>query len=218
MICSFLNKTDTDTLIIFFNGWGMDTTRLQTWHADRCDVLAIHDYTVLCGLPLSVSRYATIHVVAWSLGVWAAQQVLAQSQHVDQRVLKTVLAVNGTLSPISLDAGIPPDVFNGTADHWLDPEAREKFYVRTSGETASLSQRSCEDQQQELRTLEQQILQTKPLEQCCFTRAIIGTRDRIFPPAAQRTAWHRWPQVDVEERPVRHDPFGSIRAWNEVLQ
>jgi hypothetical protein len=218
VICSFLNKTDADTLLIFFNGWGMDTARLQTWHADHCDVLAIHDYTVLSGLPERISRYATIHVVAWSLGVWAAHQALSLTHHVDPRVFKTVLAVNGTLSPIAADTGIPPDVFRGTADHWLDPGAREKFYMRTAGDATALSRRSCEDQQQELHALEQQILHAGPVDSCCFTRAMIGTRDRIFPPAAQRAAWRRWPQVDVVERPLRHDPFCSVLSWSEVLQ
>ena len=218
MICSFLKQNDSSTLLIFFNGWGMDTTRLQAWQVDGCDVLAVHDYTVLTELPSCIARYSAIHVVAWSLGVWAAHQVLTQMSQVQPQVFKTRLAVNGTLAPISSDAGIPAAVFHGTGAHWLDSAARAKFNVRMSGCATTNVRRLPEAQQQELFALEQQIQAADPVVSCWFTRAIIGTRDRIFLPEAQRTAWLRWPQVKVEERPWMHDAFGAVQSWNEVLQ
>jgi len=126
------------------------------------------------------------------------------------------VAINGTLTPIHPQEGISPEVFSGTIVNWADDRAREKFGIRVSGTTESFSRRSTESQVAELMAL-QKMLSTTPRPANIFQQALIGTKDRIFPPAALRAFWSRYPEVCTVEKPVLHDPFVSLRSWEEVL-
>jgi pimeloyl-[acyl-carrier protein] methyl ester esterase len=213
MTSVFINKSGNQELILFFNGWGMDHHRFETWTCGAFDLLVVHDYTHMEALP-DLSAYSKVHLVAWSLGVWAAAKVLEASP-LRARITSSV-AINGTLTPIHPQEGIAPEIFAGTIGNWADDRAREKFGVRVSGTTESFSRRSTESQVAELIAL-QKMLSTTPQPANIFQQALIGTRDRIFPPSALRAFWSRYPEVRVVEKPVLHDPFVSLRSWEEVL-
>jgi len=213
MTSAYLHKAGNKELILFFNGWGMDHHRFETWPCRTYDLLAVHDYTHLEALP-DLSAYSKVHLVAWSLGVWAAAKVLEWSSIAAR--LSSALAINGTLTPIHPQEGISPEVFSGTIGNWSDDRAREKFGIRVSGTTESFSRRSTESQVEELMALHR-ILSTARPPANIFTHALISSRDRIFPPAALRSFWSKHPAVRMLEKPFLHDPFVSLNTWEEVL-
>jgi pimeloyl-[acyl-carrier protein] methyl ester esterase len=213
MTSAYLHKAGNKELILFFNGWGMDHHRFDSWPCGSHDLLAVHDYTHLESLP-DLSAYQQVHLVAWSLGVWAAAQVL-QGTSLPAR-LSSALAINGTLTPIHPQEGIAPEIFAGTIGNWSDDRAREKFGIRVSGTTESFSRRSTESQVEELVALHR-ILSTTPPPTNIFTHALIGSRDRIFPPPALRSFWSKHPSVRMLEKPFLHDPFVNLKTWEEVL-
>lgn len=211
MTSVFINKAGNKDLILFFNGFGMDHSRFVNWSCGPYDLLTMHDFGQLGALP-DLSGYPRIHLIAWSLGVWVAAYVLKDQQ----LPLVTRLAINGTLNPIHAQDGIPPEIFDGTLENWHDVRAREKFGLRVSGTTDSLTLRSPENQHAELRAMHQLIL-ASPQPHNIFTTALIGTRDRIFPPVAQRHFWSQCEGVTVIEKPIIHDPFVDLQSWEEVL-
>jgi biotin synthesis protein BioG len=213
MTSVYLNKAGNKELILFFNGWGMDHHRFETWPCGAFDLLVIHDYTHMEALP-DLSAYSKVHLVAWSLGVWAAAKVLEGSPLLSR--ISTALAINGTLTPIHPQEGIAPEIFSGTIGNWADDRAREKFGIRVSGTTESFSRRSTESQVEELVALHRSLSATRQPANI-FSQALIGTRDRIFPPSALRAFWSKYPDVRIVEKPLLHDPFVSLNAWEEVL-
>ncbi len=213
MTATFLNNKQQDDLILFFNGWGMDHTRFVGWTCGAYDVLALHDFAQMEPLP-DLSGYKRIHLIAWSLGVWVAAQIMAVAK--ERLVFSTSLAINGTLNPIDALHGIPPDIFKGTLENWEDVRAREKFGLRVSGTTENLTLRSSENQRAELVAMHE-LIRASSQPPNIFSTALIGTRDRIFPPAAQRLFWSQCSGVAALEKPMLHDPFVDLHAWEEVL-
>jgi biotin synthesis protein BioG len=213
MISTFLNRKQHDDLILFFNGWGMDHTRFVEWSCGPYDVLAVHDFAQLEPLP-DLSGYKRLHLIAWSLGIWVSAKVIADAK--DKYRFTTSLAINGTLNPIDAQDGIPPDIFDGTIENWEDVRAREKFGLRVSGTTEHLTMRSPDNQHAELVAMHQ-LIQASPQPPNIFSTALISTRDRIFPPAAQRHFWSRCEGVTIIEKPLIHDPFVDMHSWEVVL-
>ena len=191
MNAAFNRQNHTPVLELFYNGWSMDD-RVAHALAGADDLLAVWDYTSfdLDLLPL-LAGYREIRLTAWSLGVWSA-------------------AKYGTLQPVSAEYGIAPDIFAGTAANWLEERARERFNLRLAGGRAELaafpgSGRSAESQQNELNSLLHNIMESL-IPTNLFRLAVIGSRDRIFSPAAQRAAW-QMTESRIVEIDSPHYPF-----------
>ena len=209
----FVHTERASRLLLFFNGWGMDSERLKFWAFRSCDVLAVSDYARVDPLPEMCRAYESCAVVAWSLGVWsAASSGVCTSLPPGPRI-----AVNGTLDPVSATGGIPPEVFDGTLKNWLLPGVRGKFFRRISGKTCVFSRRSPESQREELAALKQRIA-ARSVPPNFFRTVFIGRRDRIFSPEAQRTFWQAFPEAEIIERDWLHDPFGDPAAREEVMR
>lgn len=223
MKTTFLHhQAGRDRLLIFFNGWGMDNALFQWWRGGDCDVLCAWDYTALTPLP-DLAGYREIRLVAWSLGVWAAAASTMP-------VLAHATAVNGSLRPIDELFGIRPDIFQGTIDNWLDEQARERFRQRVAGPAAKA--RAVEEpaaaaaaalergrqalaQRDELQALHKHI-SGRPAPANIYDLAVIGGRDRIFPPGALRRFWAS-AGVRVSEWPAApHYPFADVQSWQEL--
>ena len=208
-------------IILFFTGWGMDPAATAHLAAGDYEVRTFWDYTALPdALPDALPRDHELHLVAFSLGVWAAAQLPWEPGS-----LRSALALNGTLAPRDDTQGIPPAVFDGTAENWLLPRARERFLFRMTGSPSAAQEfsygtRTPEDQKAELEAIAracQKAAEPPTPQKCPYTRALIGTRDRIFPPQAQRLAWEN-AGVTITEREVPHHCLASLNSWEEVLR
>lgn len=219
MKLKFLHRADNDTLILFFNGWGMSDELVGNLKYGRYDVVVASDYTAgVHLLPELCIAYKRIHLVAWSLGVWAA----ASAFEYTDIPLQSALAINGTLRPISADFGIAPAIFAGTIANWPIENARERFQLRMVGNREHLpeimahTKRSYQEQQLELEALSNRI-QGTPEPANLFTRAVISSHDRIFPTSAQLAFWSQT-QTSVCGIEGPHYPFIGLSSWAEVLR
>ncbi|MCC8173923.1 MAG: DUF452 family protein, partial [Odoribacter sp.] len=77
MRIGWLNKSSRGRVIIFFTGWGMDVNSVSHLKGEY-DVLVIYDYNDISvtNLP-DLNSYKEIYVIAWSMGVWAAANILS---------------------------------------------------------------------------------------------------------------------------------------------
>lgn len=208
-----------DHLLILFTGWGMDDRQTAHLADDAHDVWTVSNYTTPVQLPPIPPHYRSCTLVAWSIGVWAA----AEAADALPANLTAAIAVNGTLNPIDDHDGIPPAIFNGTAQNWLNPRARQRFLLRMTGSAPAADafpqpQRTPLDQQRELQAIAQRAT-TTPLHQNPFSHAIVASHDRIFPPDAQQHAWSKHPEthlLTLSDAP--HAPFDAFSSWSDFLQ
>ncbi len=222
MIAQWINRSGSDELLIFFNGWGMDVNLFSRLDYSGLDVLMFYDYSGLTpssDIAAVTKEYSTCYLTAWSLGVWAAACTLSDRQ----LQFANAVAINGTLQPIDAENGIAPAIFQGTLDSW-NAISRKKFYRRmcvlpeiTAAFCAAEPARGADGQKQELAAIQQLILQKSPLP-CSdlFVRAVIGSEDRIFPAAAQENFWTA-AGISTKIINAPHYPFANLRHWKELI-
>lgn len=207
-------------LLIFFSGWGMDERLLaMTAPPAGRDLLAVHDYTDLSGAEAvrsAAARYPAADLVAWSMGVWAAAATFAGTG----QLFDTAVAVNGTGRPIDDEYGIPASLFHATLAGFSE-RARDSFFRRMCDGRDACGEflphaplRNLDDQRRELSALARAAGAGVP-PPGPFTRAVVGTRDRIVPPENQVRYW----QGAIPCRMVKlpHLPFSSRTGWRQLL-
>lgn len=225
MKAEWIVRRGNRSLLLFFNGWGMDR-RVADWLAstwpdlpDR-DIAVLYDY---CDLSLpgwlgeAIADSDSLYLVAWSLGVWAASN--AGLARIDRAV-----ALNGTPTPVDAERGIPPEIFRGTLESWND-ENRKRFERRmTGGIPAEIAEavravRSADEQQAELRSIGEAVASCPAASAASwkFSKALIGGRDLIFTPENQRRSWREAGVPAVEIAAMPHFPFTHLAGWRELL-
>lgn len=215
MTTTWLKRNDSREVLLFFNGWGMDSRVVAHLQGDR-DVVEIHDYRNLGQLEIpDLVGYEAVRVVAWSMGVWAAALLVDKWGVVPH----SAIAVNGTGCPVDDHYGIP---FRGylLTERGMDGCGREKFYRRMF---SSAEEMLWFEQRKPNRLLGEQV------EELCLIRkqaavchremkwdvALVSDGDLIFPPDNQRNWWKG------RSRTVAlaggHCPFRQFDNWNLVL-
>lgn len=216
MKTTWLNKEGLKDCILFFNGWGMDASAINHLDTKGFDVCMFYDYKTIRPLEMNLSAYSKIHVVAWSLGVWAAGFVI------DILGVKTVksIAINGTQFPVDLSLGIHPSVFKNTHANWNNAN-RNRFNRRVLGGKAAfelhqhkLTSREIEEQQVELEVI-LELVTKKGIPVFNFETALIGQKDLIFSPCNQWRFWKR--RAIVIELALPHYPFNYFRNWQQII-
>ena len=64
--------------MLFFAGWGMDETPFLQIHPTDKDWMICYDYRSLEFDADILQEYSEITLIAWSMGVWAASQIMKQ--------------------------------------------------------------------------------------------------------------------------------------------
>ncbi|MCC8037708.1 MAG: DUF452 family protein [Bacteroidales bacterium] len=215
-------KPGNQRLILIFSGWGSHPTMFQGLSKPGYDILVVWDYTEETPLPSQVNTYSEIVLIAWSMGVYESQRLLADAK----LPFTAKIAVNGTLWPRHNTLGISEAVFDATLER-LDARTLLKFYMRMCGGTRAMSAnpsylpaRDLDDQLAELQAIAKRLpedadrwnekipddippwlwrqMNHPPLAQQWWSQAVIGTRDLIFPVDNQRAAWKKVPQLELE--------------------
>ena len=122
-------------LVVYCAGWGTDAAVIEHLSLPPdVDLLVCWDYRELANLTLDFAYqdYTECHLVAWSMGVWAAEQVLSHWPW------KSACALNGTPYPKHVLWGIDPHVFIATLAS-LDEVGRHKFERRMCKNTLQLA-------------------------------------------------------------------------------
>ncbi|MFZ7142321.1 DUF452 family protein [Avibacterium avium] len=235
MQIELIKRADNNpNLIIYFAGWGTPASTVSHLALpENTDLLLCYDYQDLA-LNVDLSPYSQIRVVAWSMGVWVANQVLGQTP------LVSATAINGTGKPCDDAMGIPQAVFVGTLEQ-LDERNLTKFQRRMCGDNATFEQynqlagqRNWQQVRSELGELYQSIQQDSE-KSLNWTKAIVGEKDRIFPSQNQLNFWQTYAAVQkqsvtqkqsavqndtefvLQTMPLPHYPFAQFHAWAELF-
>lgn len=183
-------------LILFFAGWGMDPRPFAGLGREGYDTAVVWDYTDPSPLPDSLlGRYDEICVAAWSFGVpYAARFITANAARLP---ITRCVAINGTLTPVDDQTGIPAALFHATLEG-LTERSLGKFYRRMTGGGASAATFAAAAPQREIGELADELRQVETdgaAPDPGFDAAYISGTDRIIPPDNQRRAWQGRTQI-----------------------
>lgn len=198
------------TPIVFFNGWGMDAHAVAHLNDGR-DVVMVAPQQAGIALPVAW-RGQTVHVVAWSMGVWAANRWLATQQTVQ---IGKSIAVNGTPLGIDDKQGIPKSTFTQTAAGFNE-HSRRKLYRRIFARAGERS----EDYAafvpklaltEQLAALHQLLAQAdEPSGAYAWQYAWISRQDLVFAHDNQMAYW----QSSDARVQVVDEPHHLMRRWS----
>lgn len=218
MLMEWLHSNKMGQLVVFCNGWGMDRNPIAHLKAINFDVLMLYDYRTL-DLPShfldELKAYHTVHLVGWSMGVWAGQSLFQEMR--DRFVRK--IAINGTLCPIDDRFGIPRKIFYDTLEVF-DLSTRMKFYKRMCRERTNykffLSNKPGRDlasQKEELELLAERV-GCAGSEGAIFDEIVISDADWVIPTENQKKFWKGF---SVRNLQGFHYPFLSWQSWDHLL-
>lgn len=189
-------------LILIFAGWSCGAEIAGRVSLPGWDVAVVHDFSELTLCTSFLDRYYTVYLFAWSLGVFAAEQLLPAER------ITAAFALNGTLQPVSDTLGIPEAIYRGTIEG-LNFRTLQKFRLRMAGDKERLLQlgETCNTDIDNLR------LQLANVAEACGTaiearltwvRAYISRNDRIFPFANMSRFWRGQTDVEIVELDAAH--------------
>ena len=210
----FIINNSQKQLLLFFAGWGMDETTFLHIQPAGCDWMICYDYRSLEFDTTLMQAYSEITLIAWSMGVWAASQIM--KQHPSLPVSQSI-AINGTLYPIHATKGIMPSVFEGTLQG-LNEQTLQKFQRRMCNSSTDYKafqtiapKRPVEELKEELAAIRQQCLSSVSSD-FIWHKAIVGKNDRIFLPEYQETAWRNKVDslVNVEAAHYQQELFYEV--------
>ncbi len=219
MKTSWLNQQGNDSCILFFAGWGMDPNPFTDIPLQEHDLLIFYDYSELAPIDLlSIldNRYDSLHLVAWSMGVWA----LAHMAVDNRKSFATATAINGTLAPIDDQNGIGVETYKTMAENFT-PTALEDFYISMFSDESETERfirnrptRSPESILGELVSLQNLYARYGQAENC-YTKKIVGSRDRIFPARNQTRSWGK---DNCTLLKIPHFPFYGWPSWDFLIR
>lgn len=173
-----------------FGGWGSGPELFREYAVpDGYDFMLCYDYRDMEFDFSMLEGYSDVRLVAWSMGVWAAGQVLGNH---DMRWGRRV-AINGTTFPVNDTMGIPVDIFKGTLDG-MSPVTLAKFRRRMCGSSlehfmAHMPDRNADELKEELACILYNVDSSSVDCRFGWDMAVICGADKIFPAQNQRNAW-----------------------------
>ena len=216
----YLQENKSKKLILFITGWGIDERPTLFMDDGKFDILTLYDYPSLNHKieDFNFEQYDEITLVAWSLGVLAANIYFGELQLNFERCI----AINGTGLPVDDKFGIPRKVFDLTLKTWSE-KAREKFNLRMCGGrseferfTENFPQRSIQNQRLELEWCYQKALTGDQYNSLKWDLSIIGMQDKIFPSENMTAYWAHEGTV-IKKINSAHYPFFQWNSWTEFI-
>ncbi len=201
----WLRHSGASDLIVLFGGWALGAAPFEHLAGDQ-DVLFVDDFRDLGELP-DLSAYAHKAAVTYSFGV-AAFCHFSQRTNIE---FNRRVAVNGSHAPVDRKLGIPPVIFDKTADTLSDVNF-QSFLALCHGSEQPHQSIEVAARQEELWKVKERGSALAP----AFDRIWISTADRIFPTANLKRAWADQANV-ITEIDAPHVPFALWSNWSEVL-
>ena len=201
-------------LLLFFSGWAMDENPTAHLVSEDTDICTCFDYASLDTTDIHRWKsYSDIVLVAWSTGVWAAEQVVGKLN----LPLSKTIAINGTPTTVHEETGISQVIFQGTYDH-LTVQTMHKFQRRMVGSVSAYNaftsiapKRELKNQKEELASIlgvDFEALKTGLIN---WDKAIVGKSDAIFSPQNQLCYWDN--RTEIIEMELPHYPFFYFKSW-----
>lgn len=197
--------------------------------AGPIDVLMVYDYRIMeldeiASLHKNLQKqhpaYQEIHLLSWSMGVWAAASLLGNTPPPELH-LTSAIAIGGTCHPIHDRLGLPEQGFTEMAEQ-LSPTRMQGFQnalfmdkqeAQRFSTSFQKGKRSFKGLQQELLALAKASA-SQPTPSDIYTSKIITSRDKIFPARNQVRAWGR---KESSTLPLPHFPFYHWPNWAAML-
>lgn len=220
MQIKFLQQNKKEKLVLFFTGWGHCANTLSGIHLEDFDVMVVYNYTSRKAdeqLYKIINTYKKVHLLAWSLGVFVANEYLPNIS------LTSAKAICGSLYPISDEYGIPEKIFKKTVEN-ITSESFEKFTNRMCENAEAkkhyeqcLPQRVFNEQKEELLFLNDWIKETNN-QNNCYSEVVISANDRIFPYENTQRAWLKFlPKSKIKIIESAHFPFYLYKTISELI-
>lgn len=186
-------REKNDQLVLLYGGWGTDDNFFTSFCDDSFDFILFYNYSADDPLVLPEAKtYKKITLIAWSLGVWAAEYLLPKTGIVPD----LTIAVNGTPIPADDHYGIPLKIFEGTLNN-ITEENMEKFYLRMFGDKKTyemnidrIPRRTIKSLHDELRWMYNRMMEeTRP--GFSWNYAVTSESDRVFPANNVNSYWEK---------------------------
>ncbi len=211
-----IDKRNSSKLIVFFTGWGMTPEVTNFLQCDEYDTVTCFDYLQEGEISNLVTKYKEIHVVAWSFGVFFAEQWL-ETQDIK---LNYSIAINGTPIPINDDFGIPPKIALATLMGISEKTVR-KFHLRMFTSNAEKKQFISNIPKVDARKLQSElrfvIEQSNNFDtQHNWNIALCCANDWIFPPTSVRR-YYESKSISLVDLDLPHFPFYHFKSWYEII-
>lgn len=220
MKCHWLNKQNNKNLIVFFAGWSFDYYPFIALGTKGYDILFVYDYNTQF-VPddlKNLTEYENKTLITWSMGVFVAYLHQELFKNFDRKIV-----INGTISPVDNEFGIPVKTFELTLKH-AQKGLEGKFYqnVFLTDEEYNLYntypvRREIQDRVTELENLYNLIKNTSVSCEKFYDLAIVSDYDKIIPPKNQ-IASHNKNNTPIITVPYGHFPFFYFTDWNEIIQ
>ena len=215
----YLRDNNSDNLILFFCGWGMDENPFSILKSDY-DILFVYDYVTPDFPEFDFSKYKSVKLLSFSYGVYAgAIANLPNNLKNDTRV-----AINGTLIPVDDKLGVPVRQFELTEK--MDSDSVVKFRQRLfGGEKAqdhfeifeqNLPQRSAKSCTEELLGMKKYVPKITASKKV-FDKVYIASHDRCVPTRNQRNFWLMMEAENIINLETGHFPFYNYEFLDDIL-
>lgn len=218
MIIDRLLNNKRRSVIVFCNGWGMDSNPFSSMESEFHDVIVLYNFVNFSKkgeLLQLLDNYSELILIGWSMGVWAGQILFGDTE----KSFSRTLAINGTLCPVDDMYGISRELFTATMEGWSEI-TRKKFYRRMCGTkdiTKLFSEkqptRGLTDQQNEL----QYYLRSATCIDCnesIYNEVVVSDKDRIVPSDNQLEYWQKG---NISRIRGSHFIFYNWQTWDELL-
>lgn len=212
--------SDGGTAVLYFTGWSAPhSLAMEMELPEEWTLFSVGDYQGELPQWPDMSRFSRLYLVAWSMGVWAAEYF-----HKCYPTPSLAVAVNGTPSLISDRYGINGVDYQRMATG-LDVEGYRHFVRQmclseeTAGHFLSLpDHRGITAAREELRWVGDL---GGSIEECAvsWTQAIVSDHDLVIPSSGQRRFWsdHSIPIEELSTAP--HLILGTyLKSWRELLR
>ena len=214
----WLNKKNNKNLIVFFAGWSFDQNPFKTLDCGDFDIIFVYDYNEISTFDIDVSEYKKKYLITWSMGVFVAYLMRHKFSDFDYKI-----AVNGTVSPVDNEFGIPVRMFELTLKH-AQKGLEGKFYQNVFDTVdeyekylKSPVKRTIESRVNELSSLYSLIKNTDISFENFYNVAIVSEFDKIIPPQNQINS-HKKSNTPVISLSNGHSPFYNYKSWKEIIE
>ena len=204
----WLNKCENSKIILFFNGWGMDECVVKHLDSEDYDVLMFYDYNTLdTDFDFNLlNNYSEKNLIAWSMGVMTGSLLASLLNFSKENGTST--AINGTLSPIDMEFGIHPKIYDLTIKGFNE-KGRERFIKSMFDKDIEFCcNRNIAEQRAELIALKN-YQADKTFK---YNKVLICDNDKIIPTKSQVAFWETEPNLKGG-----HCPFFNFTKWSELL-
>ncbi|MDE6193253.1 MAG: DUF452 family protein [Muribaculaceae bacterium] len=202
MKIEFIKRGAATRLILIFAGWSTDSRYYNDCVFDGWDTAVVCDYRDMT-LPPLPSQYSTVYVFAYSLGVAVSAFCGVAAT--------AMIAICGSLEPVSDQFGIPETVYQGTLAG-LSEKSLAKFHLRMAGDRDRLaeiagrlpSSPDLEVMKEELGHIRSAALSGQRSKDIKFDRVYLAEDDRIFPYANLYDFWNQRNDASIVSLKASH--------------